>query len=252
MLTFFLSLFCGFLITISASNGLAATVFLVLACMFYMPLLFLPWLIPSTRNGEYESLCYDEPMFQKLVKQHRLVLWITFTMPLFPLTYLLAAVRVINQEQSAMVFITLSMLIKGIYAAVLMDLNADALVTYKWRLRLELGANDSRRAFMKYIFHEVRTPLNSISMGIDILEQSAASASVSRDPSETLVILPLTLSVQPYPTPSDPFYSIPLSMMLFLLSFALSLSLLKGKYFENELVRIRLIVSLGFSGRLSS
>ena len=221
MLTFFLSLFCGFLITISASNGLAATVFLVLACMFYIPLLFLPWLIPSTRNGEYESLCYDEPMFQKLVKQHRLVLWITFTMPLFPLTYLLAAVRVINQEQSAMVFITLSMLIKGIYAAVLMDLNADALVTYKWRLRLELGANDSRRAFMKYIFHEVRTPLNSISMGIDILEQSAASASVSRDPSERLFSLSLTLSVQPSPITSHPIRFHCLSFCF--LSFALSL-----------------------------
>ena len=34
-------------------------------------------------------------------------------------------------------------------------------------------ANEARRAFLKYIFHEVRSPLNSLSIGIEILSKSA-------------------------------------------------------------------------------
>jgi two-component system sensor histidine kinase/response regulator FitF len=36
----------------------------------------------------------------------------------------------------------------------------------------EQKANEARRSFMKYLFHEVRTPLNSISMGIELIEES--------------------------------------------------------------------------------
>lgn len=102
-----------------------------------------------------------------------MVLWFTVTMPLFPITYMLAALGVINVEQSAMAFTLLNMIIKGLYAAVLMDLNMDALIVSNWNLRKEMGANRSIKNFMKYMFHEVRTPLNSIAMGIDLLEQSA-------------------------------------------------------------------------------
>eukprot|EP01035_Chromulina_nebulosa_P069649 gene69649-biopygen48317 len=37
-------------------------------------------------------------------------------------------------------------------------------------LEKERQANESRRAFLKYLFHEVRTPLNSLSMGIELLK----------------------------------------------------------------------------------
>ena len=34
-------------------------------------------------------------------------------------------------------------------------------------------ANEARRAFLKYIFHEVRSPLNSLSIGIELLSNSS-------------------------------------------------------------------------------
>jgi signal transduction histidine kinase len=37
-------------------------------------------------------------------------------------------------------------------------------------LEKEKYANESRRKFFKYLFHEVRTPLNSLSMGVDLLK----------------------------------------------------------------------------------
>eukprot|EP01035_Chromulina_nebulosa_P069643 gene69643-biopygen47649 len=36
-------------------------------------------------------------------------------------------------------------------------------------LEKERYASDCRRNFMKYLFHEVRTPLNSLTMGIELL-----------------------------------------------------------------------------------
>ena len=185
VVSFFLSIFFGFLITLFPANEIAAIICLILSCVFYIPVLFLPFLIPSARKGMYMNLNYDEPMYQKLVKLHKMALWITLTMPAFPLVYLLAAVGVVTQEQTAIAFAILSVFDKGLYAVILMDLNADSVVVYKWKLRQEIGANDSRRAFMKCIFHEVRTPLNSICMGIDILEQSSAA----RDETERFHIL---------------------------------------------------------------
>lgn len=34
---------------------------------------------------------------------------------------------------------------------------------------IEQSANEARRAFLRYVFHEVRVPLNSITMGLYIL-----------------------------------------------------------------------------------
>ena len=48
----------------------------------------------------------------------------------------------------------LSVLTKGLFAAVTMDMHADLLI--KFELREEQRANEARRAFMKYLFHEVR------------------------------------------------------------------------------------------------
>ena len=39
-------------------------------------------------------------------------------------------------------------------------------------MRANERINEARRAFMKYLFHEVRTPLNSLTMGVDMLKLS--------------------------------------------------------------------------------
>jgi signal transduction histidine kinase len=51
-----------------------------------------------------------------------------------------------------------------------MDIQFELLVKSEREFDEEKQANVNRRAFMKYLFHEVRTPLNSISLGIDMLQ----------------------------------------------------------------------------------
>ena len=100
-------------------------------------------------------------------------MWVSVTMSLFPITYLLAAVRAIDSQTTAALFQLLSMAIKGFYGAVILDLQSDAVVVSNWTLQQEIRANNARRSYLKYVFHEVRNPLNSLALGIDILEQSA-------------------------------------------------------------------------------
>jgi len=62
-----------------------------------------------------------------------------------------------------------------------MDLHVDLLAKVERALSEEKKANDARRGFMKYLFHEVRTPLNSITMGIDMLKMSEGLQSAERE-----------------------------------------------------------------------
>lgn len=45
----------------------------------------------------------------------------------------------------------------------------------------DLKSNESRRAFLRYVFHEVRVPLNSISLGVQILRSSFMEGSPEMD-----------------------------------------------------------------------
>jgi len=67
-----------------------------------------------------------------------------------------------------------------------MDIHLSLLVDAERALVEEKRANDARRAFMKFIFHEVRTPLNSLTMGIDMI---ASSPNIDASDVESLEIM---------------------------------------------------------------
>ena len=117
-------------------------------------------------------ISYTTPERYNEEKMRTLAYWVSLTMPLFGLTYLLAATTgVISLEATAALFQVFSMVIKGLYGAVLVNLEADAVVLSHGTLQQEILANISRRSYLKYVFNEVRNPLNSLVLGIDILEQ---------------------------------------------------------------------------------
>mmetsp|Transcript_25417 Transcript_25417/g.36490 ORF Transcript_25417/g.36490 Transcript_25417/m.36490 type:complete len:102 (+) Transcript_25417:784-1089(+) len=53
---------------------------------------------------------------------------------------------------------------EGFYAAVLLDFHFGTLVMTQEALSLVKTANEARRGYLKYLFHEVRTPMNSLSL----------------------------------------------------------------------------------------
>ena len=99
---------------------------------------------------------------------------LSFILPLYTVNYLLAWGKIINAAVTIAVYQVLSVATKGLFSSVTMDIHFDLLVAARTSLSEENDrlASESRRAFLKYIFHELRSPLNSLTIGIEILGSS--------------------------------------------------------------------------------
>eukprot|EP01036_Dinobryon_divergens_P033635 gene33635-biopygen26630 len=64
----------------------------------------------------------------------------------------------------------LSLVLQGFFAAAVANAHTHALLEVQQDLDRERLSNQARRDFLKYLFHEVRTPLNSLTMGIELLK----------------------------------------------------------------------------------
>jgi signal transduction histidine kinase len=180
MITFFICLVTGFFIIIPSSYGLGLF-WLAMSCVTYLPVLALPWYdidIRPTVALEGRAL---HLFAEGYAKRYNLVMWLTIVLPLYTVNYLFALFGTINAAQTIVIYQILSVLTKGLFAAATMDIHLDLLFNAEKLLVEEQRANDARRAFMKYIFHEVRTPLNSLTMGIDLLEMSCNINASERD-----------------------------------------------------------------------
>jgi signal transduction histidine kinase len=108
-------------------------------------------------------------------------------MPLFAFIYMIALPKFFSHEMTIVLMQVLTVSTKGLYAAIMMDVHMDVLDATVKALLDEKRANENRRAFLKYLFHEVRSPLNSISIGIDILQGS--STVLDESSRESLVMM---------------------------------------------------------------
>jgi signal transduction histidine kinase len=125
--------------------------------------MFLPFYIEKEELIDLDAQeCPSLSISRRELQRHNFALWFTLCMPLFPMTYMMAYRRAISGTITVLMFQFLSMATKGIYAAVLLDTHKDALIFAELALDEERRANESRREFLKYLFHEVRTPLNSL------------------------------------------------------------------------------------------
>jgi hypothetical protein len=145
----------GFFIIIPQSYGLGLF-WLAMSCLAYIPVLGLPWYDSDIRPiVELEGRALH--LFAMgYAKRCNLVMSLTIILPLYTVNYLLALFGTINPAQTIVIYQILSVLTKGLFAAATMDIHLDLLLNAEKILLEEQRANDARRAFMKYIFHEVR------------------------------------------------------------------------------------------------
>jgi signal transduction histidine kinase len=167
--SFLFSLSFGFLIIIDQPYEVGL-LWLILSCLLYLPQLYLPHYLSSlsTIHFEEKGLRYKAEMHRK---SYNLSLWLVIMFPMYPIVYIIALCKGINAAQTIAIYQILSVITKAVFLGLCMD-------GHQQRLRgLEMDeeqrANEARRDFMKYIFHEVRNPLNSFAMGIEVLERSS-------------------------------------------------------------------------------
>jgi signal transduction histidine kinase len=103
-------------------------------------------------------------------------------LPLFPVVFYAGWTDVLQKMDVFAIVIVMNFLAKHCFALVLTDFQLEMMDPNKLALKMEKAANESRRAFLRYVFHEVRVPLNSISMGLYVLK----SFTFTNETSETL------------------------------------------------------------------
>jgi len=163
---FFLCLITGFFIIIPQPYGWAMF-WLVVSCVTYLPLMYLPFyvkrydtVIVATTKYVKEGLSNDSSdawhkLNHRFAQRTNLSTWLTFILPLYTVNYLVALFGGFDYAQTIAVYQVLSVLTKALFAATTMDIHLDALRKAQRELAEEERANDARRAFFKYIFHEV-------------------------------------------------------------------------------------------------
>ena len=192
IITFDACLWAGLFIIPKQPVGSGAF-WLVVSCLGYLPTLYLPWLEVTGDSAVAAQLDYassSQRFFQVLSTRYaqrtNLIRGLTIILPLFTVNYLVALAKGYGPAATICIYQVLSCLTKGLFSSASMDIHLSLLIESERALFEERRANEARRAFMKFIFHEVRTPLNSLTMGIDLI---ASSPNIDATDNESLEIM---------------------------------------------------------------
>lgn len=160
--SFFMTIVMGFLVIIPQPFGSA--VFSVSASFIaYMPTLFHSFMAHSaSRVIPDEDKTSVRKLPDRISQRANMLFLVSVCFHVFPIIYIIAAFRGMSHSDTIVTYQIFNVLIKGALAAYAMDIHLDLINEAERDLQEELRANHARREFMKYIFHEVRTPLSSL------------------------------------------------------------------------------------------
>ena len=161
----------------------------LVSCLTYLPMLYLPFYSANSDSTVFTDHLHPAKQDTTLSKifnarfaqRRNLSLWLTVVLPLYTVNYIVALAGGYGPAETNAIYQVLSVLTKGLFAAATMDAHLALMVEAEKAFLEEKRANEARRAFMKYIFHEVRTPLNSLTMGIDLISTSPRLDENDRD-----------------------------------------------------------------------
>lgn len=111
----------------------------------------------------------------------------SFTFPAFPLAYFASLFGIIDDELMSIIISLLNFYSKVIFIKFLMDGHLEAYDPLVFKATSEKKANDARRTFLRYIFHEIRSPINSLSLGLEVLKDVEPGNDISKTATTTLV-----------------------------------------------------------------
>ena len=117
------------------------------------------------------------------ILKRRLSWQLLVSLPSFPLVYILSATKVIDHNVYLVAIMVCNVSTKIIFAAILMCAHVEVLYTL---FVAETNINAAKRRFVRYIMHEVRVPLSSVVMGINVMENCGGLSDEERD---TLVMM---------------------------------------------------------------
>lgn len=173
--SFFVCILSGFLLQ-TTSNVLLSKVLLTISLVSCTPCLLmiqqtqskLMSVMKRSTENQFRRGFYERKILLASRKA-TLCLGLGLMLPAFGLIYILALSRVFSPETTWVAFNGLSAFTKLVFSSLCMDSHLEISHPAIGLIDAENFSSTSRRAFLRYVFHEVRVPLNSLSLGIQIL-----------------------------------------------------------------------------------
>jgi hypothetical protein len=108
--------------------------------------------------------------------------FITIIYAIFPCVYYSKVFDLIDHDTCYVLMFTAALMARILFMQLISDSHVNILDPNKFLLLEEKKkAEESRSMFLRYVFHEVRVPLNSVSLGLQILQDSVHLNCVERE-----------------------------------------------------------------------
>jgi len=122
----------------------------------------------------------DYALMARLSKQRTLSRLFLVVFPFFPATHIAGHIQLLTREQVFIAYGLCSLIAKLLFAGSVSDAHV-GLITGIQALKLstEKAMNTTRREFLRYVFHEVRVPLNTITMGLIVIKEDEEKLGVA-------------------------------------------------------------------------
>jgi len=171
----FFSVFLGFLMILKQPFWLACF-WLLVSCLLYVWVCVIVHrmdkkLRMSIHEAENNRQMYDIDLDYNR-RRSRLCRAFLYVVTLHVLVYLVAVTGVIDHNATLVGLLISDVSSKLLLTVAATEEHADVLNPLALDLIRERSANEARREFLRYIFHEVRVPLNTVTMGIELLNKS--------------------------------------------------------------------------------
>lgn len=170
---------CGFLIVVNPEHKVA---YFVLSILNYMGIPVISYLMDKesslllhTQRLKSTSPAMDTAIFliQQQVTWRRKILERFFGVcTIFPIVYILQAVKVIPPSVGCAGFLLGSMVGKLMFSASMVHSHSNLSRQSELVTSCFDNSNETRRAFLRYVFHELRAPLNSLAVGLQLMTDS--------------------------------------------------------------------------------
>lgn len=120
--TFFVCLITGFLIIIPSPEAVGKF-WLIVSCVTYVPVLYLPWYCDNSSKVQLITAEGDiiDLGIQRILSRKQSLAWVlTIILPLYTVNYLIAYCRRITPAQTIAIYQVLSVLTKGFFVCIAM------------------------------------------------------------------------------------------------------------------------------------
>lgn len=172
----FATISLGILIQIFNQSGLITNILFMVASSLFSFSMYLgvrmirkakKQLRPSSVTSSYSA----KDQFHNHVLRRKIMLLkcLLVLLPPFPIIYVLSMFHVISSNARDAVLLIASAVAKMLFASICTDARLEITHPSVYMLEVQEKANVEKRSFLRYIFHEMRVPLNTISLGVQHL-----------------------------------------------------------------------------------